>query len=436
MMRAWLGWLGVLVVLGTTAPGRTAAQDPAAAQQNVRLRLYLECPPCERDYVRQELPWVDHMLDRQSADLHVLVISRTTGTGGAEFTMYFEGLREYAGRADTLRYVSSPDATGVVMREGLVRRLKVGLMRYVADLPVADRLQIGLVAPVGPQARLGEAQGADPWKYWVFTVGANGFLNGESRQEFRSFSGSLTANRTTEAWKVRSSVRASYSDSEFEVDSTLTVTSLRRSYTGSLLVVRSVGPQLSVGMETGFQSSTFGNTKLAWRLAPAIEYNFFPYAESTRRAFTAVYSVGVNSFDYREVTIFDETEERRPSHAFSLGYNTRQTWGSTSVSVDLSQFLHDTQKYRATVSGNASLRLVRGLSVNVGGVYGRVRDQLSVPRGEATRDEILLRLRQLQTSFFYFMSFGFSYRFGSNVDNIVNPRFNRGLGGGDVFFEF
>ena len=426
-MRVRCGGLGMVVAALLALPRPVVAQASATAQQEARLRLYLECGPCERDYVRQEVPWVDHVLDRQSSDVHVLVTSRTTGTGGAEFTMYFEGLGERAGRADTLRYVSSPDATPVVRREGLVRRLKVGLMRYVADLPLADRIQIGLVAPAGA---------SDPWNFWVFTVGASGFLNGESRQGFRAFSGSLTANRTTEAWKVRSSIRGSYSDSEFEVDSTLTVTSLRRSYTGSLLVVRSVGPQLSLGVETSFQSSTFGNTKLAWRLAPAVEYNFFPYAESTRRAFTAIYSLGVNSFDYRELTIFDETEERRLSHAFSLGYNTRQTWGSSSVSLDLSQFLHDTQKYRASVSGNASLRLVRGLSLNIGGTYGRVRDQLSITKGRATRDEILLRLRQLETSFFYFMNFGFSYRFGSSVDNIVNPRFNRGLGGGDLFFEF
>jgi hypothetical protein len=197
-----------------------------------------------------------------------------------------------------------------------------------------------------------------------------------------------------------------------------------------MLVAKSMGPRLSSGLSGEVESSTFGNIEFAWRLAPAIEFNVFPYAESTRREFTLQYSVGINSFDYREETIYGETTESRPAHALAVYYSVRQPWGSTDVGLSGSQFLHDTSKYSWSVSGGASVRLFRGLSVNANATYSRVRDQLAVPAGDATRDEILLRQRLLQTNYFYFVNFGLSYRFGSIFNTVVNPRFGNGVGGG------
>jgi len=301
----------------------------------------------------------------------------------------------------------------------------------VAELPLGSRVQISVVPPAGAIAGApAQAQPEDPWNFWVFSISGNGFLNGESRQKFGNYGLSLSANRTTDAWKIRMSGRGSYSESSFEVDPVTKITSIRRSYTGNLLVAKSLGPQLSAGLEATVSSSTFGNVEVAYRVAPAIEFDIFPYSQSTRRLFTVQYSVGLNSFDYREVTIFDETAETRPAHALSVVYTTRQPWGSSSVGLSGSQFLHDAAKYSWGASGSASVRLFRGLSVNGSLSYSRVRDQLAVPAGDATRDEILLRQRLLRTNYFYFINFGLSYRFGSIFNTVVNPRFNRGIGGG------
>lgn len=48
----------------------------------------------------------------------------------------------------------------------------------------------------------------------------------------------------------------------------------------------------------------------------------------------------------------------------------------------------------------------------------------------ATPSEILLRRRELLTSYSYFAYVSLSYRFGSTLNNVVNPRF----GGGGFFF--
>jgi hypothetical protein len=73
-----------------------------------------------------------------------------------------------------------------------------------------------------------------------------------------------------------------------------------------------------------------------------------------------------------------------------------------------------------------NVRLFKGFSVNLFGEFSRTRDQVYLPRGEASTEEILLRQRQLLTGYQYSFEFGFSYTFGSIFNNIVNPRFGGG----------
>jgi len=386
-----------------------------------RLRVYLDCSPCDSDFVRTEIDWVDYVRDRQDADVHILVTTQTTGAAGREYTLNFIGRGTFESKSDTLRYVSTLDDTEDVRRQGIVRTLKMGLMRYLAGTPAGDRVQITL----RPVAAGGPVQGPakDRWNAWVFTISGNGFVNGESLQKFNNLYLSLGANRTTSEWKIQASANDSYGESEFSIDDTTTVTSIRRTYSGNLLVVNSMGDKLSAGFSAGLESSTYGNIELSWRFSPAVEYNFYPYSESTRRIFTATYTLGLNSFDYEERTIFGEVRETHPSHSLTLAYTTRQPWGTTGLQLSTAQFLHDVTKYRWSASVSGSVRLFKGLSLNAYTSYSRVRDQLAVPGGNATQQEILLRQRLLRTNYFYYGSFGLSYRFGSIFNTVVNPRF-------------
>ena len=69
------------------------------------------------------------------------------------------------------------------------------------------------------------------------------------------------------------------------------------------------------------------------------------------------------------------------------------------------------------------MRVFKGLSFNAEVEYSRVRDQLSLPATGASKDEILLQLKRLATSYDIRLQMGFSFRFGSIYSNVVNPRF-------------
>jgi hypothetical protein len=419
-------------------PGPLAAQVP---ETQAPLRVYLDCGPCDFDYVRTEIGYVDWMRDRADADLHILARTETTGAGGRQFTLDFIGLRRHAGKSDTLSYVSRPNDAQDVTRRGLARLIQMGLMRYVADTPAAAQIVIGVARPAGGGALPPPAPTRDPWNAWVFSIGGNGFWNGESTQENGNASLNLSANRVTPGWKTNYSVRGTYARQKFtyaipRTTRDTTVVSINRNYNANALIVRSVNGHTSVGTRLSAGTSTFGNTEFFVTAQPAIEYNLFPYAESTRRQLVVNYGAGVMTQQYREETIYSRLEETRPIHSLSTSYSTRQTWGNLNLGIGGQQFLHDPSLYNLNFSGGTSLNILRGLSFNVNGSYTMVRDQIALPKRNLTPEEVLLRQRQVATNYRFFMNAGFSYRFGSPVQNVVNPRFGSTGGGGMMMMQF
>jgi hypothetical protein len=423
----------LLAVLATRA---FAVQEAT----NGQLKVYLECGSCDFDFVRTEIAYVDWMRDRADADVHVLARTQTTGSGGREHTLDFIGMNRYAGKADTLTYLGGRDDTPDTTRRGLARVLQMGLMRYIAGTAAAARIQIGIAAPPGGAATsAAAAPRRDPWNAWVFNLGGNGNTNGETSRSQTNVSANIGANRVTTDWKMNYRLSGSYGRQSFTYSlgnpqRDTTVVSISRSYNASALVVRSVNGHASFGLRLNAGTSTFGNTEFFINAEPAFEYNLFPYTESTRRQLIVRYGAGMLSQRYREETVYFRFEETRATHSLATSYSTRQTWGSVNLGIDGSQFLHDTKLYNLVFSGSMSVNIVRGLSLNFSGNYALVRDQISLARRNLTPEEVLLRQQQVATAYRYFTSMGFSYRFGSAVQNVVNPRFTSVGGGGIIIF--
>jgi len=183
-----------------------------------------------------------------------------------------------------------------------------------------------------------------------------------------------------------------------------------------------VGAYFSAG------SSTYENTKLSVAPAPAIEYNVFPYSESTRRQLRFLYRLSFTLVGYREETIYFKTKENLWRQALTAALEFKRKWGTVSLSLEGSNYFHDWQQNRLRLSSEVSLRLFKGLSLSVYGNYSRIHDQLSLPRRGATLEEVILRRRQLETAYDYYFRISLNYTFGSILSKIVNPRFGEGGG--------
>jgi hypothetical protein len=403
--------------------------QPLAAQgepsESKPVRIFIDCHTqgCDLDFFRTEIPYVDYVRDRADASLHVLISSQPTGSGGSELTLTFIGLREFASIRDTLVYVSPQSATEDDRRKGIAQTLKLGLVRYIARTPLGERIHVTYAAPATTKADAASTKKRDPWNYWVFQTRANGSFSGESSQNFTSIYGSVSGNRITKDWKVNNSINVDYSESKFTLSDDEEFSSYSHSWSANQLIVKSLGPNWSVGERASLSSSTFLNMKRAWRFAPVIEYDVFPYSQSTRKLLTIQYSAGIASFQYHDTTIYEKISEVKPNQNLSVSLSATQPWGSISGTIEGSTYLDDFSKRRLVVFNSVNAKLFKGFSFNMFGSVSVLRDQIYLSKAGATEEEILLQRRQLSTSYSYFAGIGLSYTFGSIFNNVVNPRF-------------
>lgn len=415
-----------LVLSGAALP--SAAHGQTEGTELVRVFLDCQTFGCRGDafdHFRREIAFVAWVRDREVADVQVLVTSDQTGAGGQRYTMAFLGLARFSDRADTLTANTLSQATEDERRSTLTRVLALGLVPFAARTRIADRIEVSMADRAGEPDDDEVEPAGDPWNFWVFRTDGNAFLNAQSQTSFNSFFWSTRATRTTDLWKINLRVSGRYNESNFETDD-ITLKTISRGYQASGTVVRSLSGQWSAGLRVNVDHSTRSNQDVSFSFAPVLEYNFYPYAESTRRQMVVQYSAGVANFNWIEQTIFGHTSETRPEHALVIGIEQRQPWGSVDVTLTGNQFLNELDSYSLSIDGNVRVRLLKGLSVRVGGAFSQIRDQIFLPLRDASEEEVLLQLRQLETDFEYFTSFGFEYTFGSIFNTVVNPRLDRG----------
>jgi len=256
--------------------GRAGGQDTATAPDLIN--LFFDCPTAgcgDLDYLRREVPFVNWMRDRADADVHVLATSQISGGGGRVYTVAFLGLRAFAGDDHELSYSTSADATQDEQRSRLVDRLRLGLVRYVQGTRAADEIRVsyGQAAdpaavgsdPQPPRPSPPAAPQSDSWNFWVFQASASANANGEATAKFSNTNFRLSANRTTEAWKLDLSGNYFRRLQQFEFTAggvTQTVEERQNDWGSNALLVRSIGGSWAWGLRANAGSSTSLNQHL------------------------------------------------------------------------------------------------------------------------------------------------------------------------------
>ncbi len=375
------------------------------------------------DYIKKEIPYINYVRDIKDAGVYIISTYQRTGSGGTEYTYFLVGQHEFTGMRDTISFTSTPDETEDQIRIDQVKTLKMGLMRYVGKTPLAKYINIAFTEP------LSETVSSDKWNSWVFRISMYGYLQGEKSYKDSYLNGSLTASRITKDWKLDLSARINRSLDKYDIDGDL-YTSESNSKSFSSLIVRSLTDHWSYGGSFSLMSSSYSNLDFGFNIMPGIEYDLFPYSQSTRRQFRLLYSLGYNYSNYVDTTIYNKMLEYHLLHSFNAAYEVVQKWGTINLSFEYSNYLHDWSKNNLSVFGYLDLRITKGLTVNIGGSASLIHDQLGLVKGGATTEEVLLRRKQLATQYSYFTSFGLTYTFGSIYNNVVNPRFGNSGGGG------
>jgi hypothetical protein len=141
------------------------------------------------------------------------------------------------------------------------------------------------------------------------------------------------------------------------------------------------------------------------------------------RFFAITYGPKVIYNTYYDTTIYNQTEEYLAGQEIRANLSIRQKWGSISTAISYSNYFKDWHLNNLAASVNLNVRITGGLSLYFYASGGLVHDQVYLVKGDATQQEILTRQRQLASSYTLYSGMGVSYRFGSILNNFVNPSF-------------
>ncbi len=409
----------VIVLHPSPARGQAAADAGPSAEP---VRVFLDCNSCDFDYLRREIGFVSYVRERKSADVHILVTTQRTGGGGIEYVFKFIGLGRFLNIDDELKYVAPETQTDDERRSGYANLLKLGLVRYVTSTAAANRLR--LVYRVDPDsAPAGTAAVHDRWNFWSFRLRGSGTVSGEQSNKSRNLSTLVAANRTTDEWKVNVTSFLNFRNNEFTLSDGTLFTDATHDHSLGGIVVKSLGKHWALAGRGRLGSTTFLNQKRAARIGGGVEYDVFPYSESSRRELTFQLTANANHFRYYEPTIYARLSESAADAVFQTAFDVRQPWGSSGLSFEAATYFNDFARHRVAGNGSLDVRLFKGFSLSLDGSASRINDQLYLKAGTASDEEILLRRRQLATTYRYRFSVGLSYTFGSIYNNVVNTRF-------------
>lgn len=408
-------------------PGRLAAQ---AVTQTQWVRVFLDCQGggdfgpgggCDREEFRTEIGFVDWVVDRAVADVHVIMTDQDTGAG-TRYVLDFLGASEFEGVDAQLTHDSPNSDTRDELLRSLTDVLKAGLVTYVARRGYADQLDIQVAEPDGEEAAAAPTQD-DPWNLWVFQIGGGVSADGEERQFSRRLGANVSASRTTPFWKIDIELETNVFRREVELNDGEVFVNNTDEWDLTGILVRSISDHWSVG--SGFEASrsTELNRDVGGRTALALEWSLFPYDEANRRQLVVHYQLGYSRIRYDVETIFGRMEDRLGDHSLAVAFDLRQPWGSASAGVQYSNLLEDWSKYRLSLDSEVNFRIFRGLELEVEAGYNVLRDQIYLPAEDLTDEEIIVEQRELATGFEYELSFGLNYQFGSIFNNVVNNRF-------------
>lgn len=382
------------------------------------IKIYLDCHDCDFSFFRRNLTFIDFVRDARLAEIHILVTEQRTAGDGTEYGINFIGINHYSDLQYKLKTISPPFETDILKWERLLKIIEFGVLPYLSRTPEIENININY----NNENNIGEIlEYNNPWNNWIFRLGISSRFEAEESQKEYSLRTSFNADRITEILKFKS--RLSYNFNKEAYDDEDEIIEIKKEEAEfDVDLIYSINPRWSMGLFGNISKSSFLNLYLASNIGTAIEYNLFPWDKSDRKVFTIAYHMSSNYFKYNEITIFDKNEEWRTSESLKLSLILRQPWGDFESSIEGSHYFYDFSKNRLSLKSDVSINIAKGLSFFMHLNTALIHDQLYLPAGDATRDELLLQQRQLGTDFEISGNIGIRFTFGSIYNNIVNQR--------------
>jgi len=415
----------LLMAVSFTLPagGHTNQDTTMNTVFNGRLAVFLDLQRgIDRDFIRQEIPIVDYVRDKELADVHIIITRHRAGQAGSNYEISLIGRGSFKKMDNTLRFWSPAFHTEHETRQGYTKMIKIGLAPYVANIEnMSDKISLQYEMDTAKDIDPLTTRGKDPWRRWVFEIYGGGYFDSEQTRNSTHIRYGFYADKVTKEWKIRARPYFNYNEDNYQVDDSV-ITNIRHRDGFDGYLIKSLSDHWSAGVFTEMLSSTYHNLDFQLEVSPAIEYSFFPYEEATRQAITMAYKLDYSYNDYEQKTIYGQSNETLWGHSLVLAADFRQTWGTIRAGISGSQHFHDLSSNRAEIFTRMDIRIFKGFSLTLRGDLDFINDLVAIPMADMTTEEILLEKRRRSTNYEFDGHIGFTYTFGSDLSKAFNPR--------------
>ena len=370
-------------------------------------------------FLRDKINFASFVGDKDSALVTIKIEEKSLASEAKEFIITYSGQKELSSINEEFSYVSQPGETEANTKRNLAKTVEIGLIKYAARTPVSENISINYSHTEEQVAAV-----KDKWDYWLFGLNFHFSLNRDKSTRGNSLSGGFNSRRITDKWIIRANINTHYDENIFDMKEIgLSYTDITRNHNFNGLLVKSLNDHWSAGAFAEASQATYYNNKFSAELAPAVEYNIFPYIESEKRSFTFLYRLGYIYRKYWEETIYGKTDEGLLQTSLMADLEIIKTWGSIESSLTGSVYLEDFAKNRLRWGFEIDLRIFERLTFDIEWQVSMIHDQIFLASGGASLEEVLLRRKRLETRYDYSIEFGFGYSFGSLKNNVTNPAF-------------
>ena len=382
-------------------------------------KLFIKCERCDSSFLKKEINYVDHVREQGLADIQLFIYRNRNANNGNRYTLDYIGTNKFSDNKISLTLDTNPKMTRDEIRNSLKRKIELGLIHYLMKTDIADNILISIDSQIS-NVNSNESS-SDKWKNWVFqTAGEANFENETSRKQ-SNFEIQFEADKVTDKIKLQIDLDFEKSNNRYENDDNIFVSKRNRNGL-RIKSVWSINDKWSAGFNAGLGGDTYQNINFRHWVQPAIEYSFFPYNEFVRREMVINYGIGYGYRNYIEETIYDKFEEYVYVHQIGFETRFRQPWGEIYARLSGKSFLQDPSKNSMRLNSWFSIRIFEGLSFRIGGEIELIRDQISLPKGNASIEDLLLQQKEIATDFRSEFRVGLSYTFGSAFNNYLNSR--------------
>lgn len=410
--------LFILLTITTFCYGQQTKDTKESVDPNPdKIRVFIDCQVCDVNDFKQNIQFVHYVRDKRDADVYLMITEIKTGSG-FEYTYFITGLGQFSGQTDTLTLNVSSTETAAEAKNQQIKIIKAALVPFILKTPWAGNLEILVSTPKEP------VKSRSNWNNWVFDLGLSGYYSWDQNYTERSLWSNFSVTKLNHKIKSEWTFVGKTFGNTYKYDGYVYETE-NEEFSMNGLLVGSLSDHWSLGFQSKLLYSTYSNYDLSAAFFPSIEYNFFSYSKATRKQLSLLYGIGGTYNEYIDATIFDQKQEVLYSQKLSLAFKLIEDWGNISMGIQGSNYFHDTDYNRLTLSTDTRLRVFKGFFVKMLGGISIIHDQINLPASGIEYEQLLLQQKEILSSYYYWLQLGVSFTFGDIYSSIVNPRFTQ-----------